>query len=157
MARSPDEIREESYAFWTGTIPGVLRPYRPVQAYAINAMQNGETSYRWPFPIGDHGHAFGGFQHQQTRIDDIFTHTGIDIKDPNLSNIDCLKAADWEMTYSQHYKQVRPILEVLQTLEACIAILVCLYERPLDKPRDITRRLSLARADAMRVGPGVTA
>jgi hypothetical protein len=154
MARSPDEIRAESYAFWTGAIPGVIRPYRPVQATAINAMQNGETSYRWPFPIGDHGHAFGGFQHQQVRIDDIRAHTGIDIKDPNLSDLDCLKAADWEMTHSRHYGQVRPILEVLQTLEACVAILVCLYERPLEKPRDIVRRLNLGRADArsMRIG-----
>jgi hypothetical protein len=107
---------------------------------------------RW----GNHGHAFGGFQHQQARIDDIHAHTGIYLKDPNLSNLDCLKAADWEMTQSRHYGQVRPILEVLQTLEACVAILVCLYEQPLDKPRDITRRLNLARADAARMGIGVS-
>src|SRR4051794_28155764 len=115
MARSPDEIRAESYAFWTGAIPGVVRPYLPNVAYALCSMQKGETSYRWPFPIGDHGHAFGGFQWQQARIDDILIHTGVNLKDPNLSNLDCLKAADWEMTYSAHYKRVRPILEVLHT------------------------------------------
>jgi hypothetical protein len=154
MARSPDEIRKESYDFWTGAIPGVVKPYRPNVAYAIGAMQNGETSYRWPFPIGDHGRAFGGFQWQQVRANDILVHTGTNVTDPNLSNLDCLKAADWEMTHSAHYHRVRPILEVLHTIEAAVAILVCLYEQSLEQPRDITRRMNLAMADTVRVGPG---
>jgi hypothetical protein len=143
-----DAIMKESWQFWSGEIPGVFRPYRPEAAYAICSMQDGETSFRWPFPIGDHGHAYGGFQQQQIRIDDIRNNTGIDLKDPKLSNLDCLRAADWEMTHSQHYHRIRSILEILTTLEACIAILVACYEQSANQP-------SLARNIAMKVGPGV--
>jgi hypothetical protein len=155
MARTPDDIRKESYGFWTGAIPGVIRPYRPVPAVAICSMQNGETSYRWPFPIGDHGHAHGGFQWQQIRRQQILENTRIDVFDPELSNLDCCKAADWEMTNSHAYRQIRPILECLQTLEACVAILVSLYEQSANKPQDIVRRYNLAIADAGHLGIGV--
>jgi hypothetical protein len=156
MRKDPHDVAQESYSFWIGATPQVIQPYKPIVAYALLSMQDGETSLLWPFPIGDHGRAHGPFQNQAERIGEIKAGTGIDLMNPELSNLDGLKAADWEMRRSVHYRQIGPILDILSTMEAAVAILVAMFEQSMNKPRDIVRRYNLAHYWAGQFGPGAT-
>jgi hypothetical protein len=154
MKRDAHDVARESYNFWTGITPGAIMPYKPTSAYALLAMQDGETSFLWPFPIGDHGRAHGPFQNQKIRIDAIKQELGIDLMDPDLTNLDGLKAADWELRKAPAYHQVGPILDILVTMEASVAILVAMFEQSANKPRDIVRRYNLAHYWAGQFGSG---
>jgi hypothetical protein len=153
MRRDPHDVAQESYTFWTTQ---AIVPYRPVVAYALLAMQDGETSFLWPFPIGDHGRAHGPFQNQAIRIEEIKASLGVDLMDPTLPNLDGLRAADWEMRRSRHYSQIGPVLDVLTTMEAAVVILVWAFEQSANKPRDIVRRYNLAHYWAGQFGIGVS-
>jgi hypothetical protein len=154
MKRDTHDIARESFNFWTGIIPGAIMTYKPVATYALLSMQDGETSMLWPFPVGDHGRAHGPFQNQKVRIDAIRDALGIDLMNPELSNLDGLRAADWELRKAEVYHQVGPILDILTTMEACVAILVAMFEQSFNKPRDIVRRYNLAHYWAGQFGPG---
>lgn len=162
--RPAHDVAEESYRFWTGAIPGVIRPYGPLQAYGFLAMQDGETSFRYPFPVGDHGHAHGPFQHQLPRIvainhgwDAHHPGIGIDLLDPNLTNLDGLRAADWETSElgPPPYRVIRRELEALNDIGAMVALLVNKFEQSMDRERDTRLRLSEARYWAGQFGPGI--
>lgn len=141
---NPHDVAKESYIFWRGV------GYSHEDALAWLAMEDGETSFRIGV-VGDHGHAFGPFQHQHARIALMAQPPpkgcGINVKEVWLSkklsaHLDCLKAAHWESTQGS-YKRVSPLLIAAQEPEDKIAVLVRKYEQSAMQDRDIARRLNL--------------
>lgn len=166
----PDDVMRESYNYWTR-----LSPYGKLDhdsAVALVAMGAGETSFRWSWRhtgtsmfyecvVGDHGHAFGEFQHQKPRCHIIEAATGIDIiatalADPKfgaVSHMQNLKAADWEISdrLSFGYKKVRPALIAAQTPHEKVATLVHLFEGSANQERDTFIRFALFNAYSERL------
>jgi hypothetical protein len=168
----PDDVMAESYRYWTeGSSYGLLDH---ASACALLAMGGGETSFRWKWQhksghffecvVGDHGHAFGEFQHQMPRIRIIERETGIDISktalaDPDegaVSHWDNLRAADWEISdrKSFGYKRVRPALIEAPTLMLKVAVLVRLFEQSAHQERDTSIRFALGNAYSERFQNG---
>jgi hypothetical protein len=138
------DVAKESYTFWRSV------GYSHEDALAWLAMEDGETSFRLGV-VGDHGEAYGPFQHHWIRIALMALPPpkgcGINIKEAWLSkkpsaHLDCLKAAHWESTQGT-YKRVSPQLIAAQEPEDKIAVLVRKYEQSSMQDRDIARRLNL--------------
>jgi hypothetical protein len=58
---NPHDVAKESYMFWRSV------GYSHEDAVALTADVDGETSFRIGV-IGDHGHAYGPFQHQRLEL-----------------------------------------------------------------------------------------
>lgn len=139
-----EDIAKESYLFWRSV------GYNHEEAIAWLAMEAGETSFRQGV-VGDHGHAFGPFQHQWARIH-LMSLTppagcGINIKDWWLggkpeAHLMCLKATDWE-TSKGAYKRIKPQLQAAPTPEEKVALLVRKFEQSANQDRDVERRMAL--------------
>jgi hypothetical protein len=141
---NPHDVAKESYMFWRSV------GYSHEDALAWLAMEDGETSFRIGV-VGDHGHAYGPFQHQKARMALIAEPPprgcGIDIKEAWLSrrpsaHLECLKAAHWETTQGA-YKRVGPLLSAAAEPEDKVAVLVRKFEQSAMQDRDIERRLNL--------------
>lgn len=168
----PDDVAAESYHYWTeGSGYGALDHD---SACALLSMEGGETSFRWKWRhksgafyecvVGDHGHAFGSFQHQMPRIRIIEKAIGVDISKTALANpdegavshLENLGAADWEISNRQSfgYKRVRPALIEAPTLMLKIAVLVRLFEQSAHQERDTAIRFALGNAYSERFQNG---
>jgi hypothetical protein len=166
----PDDVMRESYLYWTQKSKYGKLDHD--SAVALVAMGAGETSFRWNWRqlntgmffecvVGDHGHAFGEFQHQAPRCDVILEHTDIDIRytafveplDQAVSHMENLIAADWEISdrLSYGYKKVRPALIAAQTPHEKVATLVHLFEGSANQERDTFIRFALFNAYSERL------
>jgi hypothetical protein len=141
---STEDIAKESYMFWRSA------GYTHEEAIAWLAMEAGETSFRIGV-VGDHGEAYGPFQHHWARIHLMALSPpagcGINIKDEWLSgrpdaHLRCLKAADWEISKGA-YKRIKPQLQAAETPEEKVAVLVRKFEQSASQQRDIDRRMGL--------------
>lgn len=140
---NPHDVAKESYMFWRSV------GYSHEDAMAWVAMEAGETSFRIGV-VGDHGEAYGPFQHHWARISLIAKPPpkgcGINIQEAWLSgrptaHVECLKAAHWESTQGA-YKRVGPQLVAAPEPEDKISVLVRKYEQSAMQDRDIDRRIS---------------
>jgi hypothetical protein len=134
---NPHDVAKESYTFWRSV------GYSHEDALAWLAMEDGETSFRLGV-VGDHGHAFGPFQHQRARIALMALPEpkgcGIDIREAWLSkrptaHLECLKAAHWETTKGA-YKRIGLQLIAAKEPEDKIALLVRKFEQSAMQDRD---------------------
>lgn len=132
------DLAKAAYLYWRSV------GYSHEDAIALVANVDGETSFRLGV-IGDHGHAFGFFQHQLPRIVDIFKGCGIDIRESWATNdwLACLKGAEWEMAHGSKRWRQRAELQAATTPRDKIEVLVRGYEGSLLQDRDIERRLNL--------------
>jgi hypothetical protein len=172
----PDDVMRESYTYWTQF--SAYGNFDHDSAVALVAMGAGETSFRWSWRhivtghfyecvVGDHGHAFGEFQHQRPRCHIIEAAIGIDITataiaDPKfgaVSHSQNLEAADWEISdrLSFGYKKVRPALIAAQTPHEKVAVLVHLFEGSAKQERDTFIRFALFNAYSERLRNGSVA
>lgn len=131
------DLAKLAYLYWRSV------GYSHEDSIALTANVDGETSFRLGV-IGDHGHAFGFFQHQMPRIKDILKGCGIDIRDSWAVNdwLACLKGAEWEMSYGPKRWRLRAALQAAATPRDKITVLVH-YEASLLQDRDIDRRTAL--------------
>jgi hypothetical protein len=136
------DVAKESYEFWRSV------GYNHMQACAWLAMEDGETSFRLGV-VGDHGKAFGPFQHQYPRISIIMQPPpkgcGIDVRDPNCTHIEALQAANWETSPGgpPPFYSIRGLLSRTQTPIEAVALLVNKFEMSAHRERDINRRVHL--------------
>lgn len=135
---NPHDLAKLAYLYWRSI------GYSHEDAIALTADVDGETSWRLGV-IGDHGHAYGFFQHQLPRIIDIQKGCGIDIREAWAASdwLACLKAAEWEMSHGPKRWRQRAALQAALTPKEKIEILVHKYEGSLFQDRDINRRLNL--------------
>lgn len=139
---SPHDVAKESYEFWRSV------GYNHMQACAWLAMEDGETSFRLGV-VGDHGKAFGPFQHQFPRINLIMRPPpegcGIDVRDPNCTHIEALQAANWETSPGgpPPFFRIRGRLLKTQTPIEAVSLLVNKFEMSAMRERDINRRIHL--------------
>jgi hypothetical protein len=131
------DLAKQAYLYWRSV------GYTHEDAIALTANVDGETSFRLGV-IGDHGHAFGFFQHQLPRIKDIQKGCGIDIRESWAANdwLACLKGAEWEMSHGPKRWRQRAALQAAITPRDKIEELVH-YEASLLQDRDINRRANL--------------
>lgn len=139
---SAHDVAKESYDFWRSV------GYNHLQAIAWLAMEDGETSFRLGV-VGDHGKAFGPFQHQFPRINLIKKPPpkgcGIDVREPTCTHIDGLRAANWETSPGgppPFFRIRKQLLECVTPREA-VSLLVNKFEMSAMRERDIERRLHL--------------
>lgn len=138
----PKEVAKESYHFWRSV------GYNHVQAIAWLAMEDGETSFRLGV-VGDHGKAFGPFQHQGPRISVIAQAPpkgcGIDVRLPACTHRAGLEAANWETSPGgpPPFYRVRKALLACTTPKDAVSLLVNKFEMSAQRQRDIDRRLHL--------------
>jgi hypothetical protein len=139
---SAHDVAKESYKFWRSV------GYNHEQACAWLAMEDGETSFRLGV-VGDHGKAFGPFQHQAPRINLIARlppkGCGIDVRNPQCSHLEGLQAANWETSPGgpPPFFRIRgQLLECKSGYEA-VALLVNKFEMSAKRERDIERRKHL--------------
>jgi hypothetical protein len=158
VVATPHDVAEESYNYWTG--PG---GYGHVDSCIWLSMEDGETSFRWSWRllsgsftdcvVGDHGHAFGGFQHQLPRIRVIgqdppkgcgINIMGTALSDPAkgaITHLQNLQAADFETTHVVGYRGIRARLIATQTPHDKVAFMVKHFEQSADHDNDIRKRL----------------
>lgn len=137
---TPDQVAAESFAFWSPKVR------LPLHAFALLGNEDRETSFN-PKAVGDHGQAFGPFQHHPARCDAIQKGCGIDIR--MAGHVEQLQAAFFEMTEGE-YKRVWPLFQATSTLWSACQVLVREYERSANQARDVRRQVLLAEKWALR-------
>jgi hypothetical protein len=136
---APHDVALESFHFWTEH--SFFKQYKRTSALGLMAMEDGETSFRLGV-VGDHGHAWGPFQHQKGRRTEILRLTGIDVA--TASHLDALAGADYEINKIPPYRRIAEQVEVLTDPEAIVTLLVVKFEQAQNPDnRDVRRRMNL--------------
>jgi hypothetical protein len=135
---APHDVALESFHYWTEI--SRFRKYKRTSALGLMAMEDGETSFRLGV-VGDHGHAWGPFQHQRGRRQEILRLTTIDVA--TAPHLDALAGADYEINKIPPYRHIADQVEALTDPEAIVRLLVTKFEQA-ENPgdRDVRRRLN---------------
>ena len=134
----PHEVALESFQYWTQL--SEFKKYKRSSALGMMSMEDGETSFRLGV-VGDHGHAWGPFQHQRIRRDEILRLTGIDVA--TAPHLKALAGADFEINKIPPYRHIAEEMEALDDPEAIVTLLVTKFEQA-ENPnnRDVRRRMA---------------
>jgi hypothetical protein len=136
---APHDVALESFRYWTEL--SHFRKYKRSSALGMMSQENGETSFRLGV-IGDHGHAWGPFQHQAKRRAEILRLTTIDVA--TAPHLDALAGTDYEINKIPPYRHIADQVEALTDPEAIVTLLVDKFEGS-ENPgnRDVRRRMNL--------------
>ena len=136
---APHEVALESFRYWTEL--STFRKYKRPSALGMMSMEDGETSFRLGV-VGDHGHAWGPFQHQGGRRAEILRQTGIDVA--TAPHLKALEGADFEINKIPPYRKIAEQLEALTDPEEIVRLLVTKFEQAANPgDRDVHRRVNL--------------
>jgi hypothetical protein len=135
---APHEVALESFNYWTNL--SKIRKYKRTSALGMMTMEEGETSFQLGV-VGDHGHAWGPFQHQKVRRQQILIKTGIDVA--TAGHPDALAGADYEINKIPPYRHVADDIEAMNDPNDIVPYLVRKFEQS-ENPgnRDVRRRLA---------------
>jgi hypothetical protein len=135
---APHEVALESFRYWTEL--SKFRKYKRSSALGMMAMEDGETSFRLGV-VGDHGHAWGPFQHQAGRRAEILRQTNIDVA--TAPHLMALEGADFEINKIPPYRHIAEGIEALDDPEAIVTMLVTKFEQSQNPGnRDVRRRVA---------------
>lgn len=134
---------KESYAFWS--TPSTFKDcstavFKDYHAIGIIANEDAETSFMW-WVVGDNGEAHGSAQMHADRAEVVKNGCGIDVRNPDTSHLDNLRAILWELNHVEK----TALAEILKTTNAYdAAYAFCKYYERAGSANATTKRATRA-------------